>query len=54
MSTTLGVGALTYLPYAFLNLLNPLVAIVIAFAGWNIARLPDRVPPVSAPPPRAV
>jgi Na+:H+ antiporter, NhaC family len=42
MSTTLGVGALAYLPYAFLNLLNPIVAIVIAFAGWNIATLPGR------------
>ncbi len=40
MSTTLGVGALVYLPYAFLNLLNPVVAIVIAFAGWKIAYAP--------------
>lgn len=37
MTTTLGVSSLAYLPYAFLNLLNPLVAIVIAFAGWKIA-----------------
>jgi NhaC family Na+:H+ antiporter len=37
MSTTLGVSALAYLPYAFLNLLNPIIAIVIAFAGWKIA-----------------
>jgi NhaC family Na+:H+ antiporter len=37
MSTTLGVGALTYAPYAFLNLLNPAIAINIAFAGWKIA-----------------
>jgi len=40
MSTTLGVGAMVYLPYAFLNLLNPLIAIAIAFAGWKIARIP--------------
>jgi len=39
MTTTLGVGAMTYMPYAFLNLLNPIVAIVIAFAGWNIAQI---------------
>ncbi len=38
MSTTLGVSALAYLPYAFLNLLNPIIAIIIAFAGWKIAR----------------
>ena len=53
MSTTLGVGALAYLPYAFLNLLNPIVAVVIAFAGWKIARLPERIqqrnPPTSSP-----
>jgi NhaC family Na+:H+ antiporter len=39
MSTTLGVSALAYLPYAFLNLLNPVIAIVMALVGWKIARL---------------
>jgi NhaC family Na+:H+ antiporter len=38
MATTLGVGTLAYLPYAFLNLLSPLVAVGIAAAGWRIAR----------------
>lgn len=38
MSTTLGVGALSYAPYAFLNLLCPLIAIVFGFTGWTIAR----------------
>jgi len=38
MTTTLGVSAMAYLPYAFLNLINPVVAIVIAYAGWRIAR----------------
>jgi Na+:H+ antiporter, NhaC family len=47
MSTTLGVGALTYAPYAFLNLLNPIVAIAIAFAGWKIATLPNRTQPAN-------
>jgi NhaC family Na+:H+ antiporter len=47
MSTTLGVGVAAYLPYAFLNLLNPIVAIAIAFAGWKIARIPTQ--PTSAP-----
>jgi Na+:H+ antiporter, NhaC family len=37
MSSALGVSALAYFPYAFLNLLNPIVAIVIAFAGWKMA-----------------
>ena len=53
MSATLGVGTAAYLPYAFLNLLNPFVAIAIAFAGWKIARLPAEVsatkPPTPAP-----
>ena len=38
MGTTLGVATVAYLPYAFLNLLNPVIAIVIAFAGWKIVR----------------
>jgi Na+:H+ antiporter, NhaC family len=37
MGATLGVSALAYMPYAFLNLLNPVIAIVMAFAGWKIA-----------------
>ena len=51
MSTTLGVNALAYLPYAFLNLLNPIVAIAFAFAGWRIATLRD--PAASTHPPPA-
>jgi NhaC family Na+:H+ antiporter len=51
MSTTLGVSALAYLPYAFLNLLNPILAIVIAFLGWKIVMLPNRGG--SANPPRS-
>lgn len=48
MSTTLGVSAFAYLPYAFLNLTSPVLAIIIAFAGWKIARLPAK--PATAPP----
>jgi len=33
MSTTLGINTLTYLPYAFLNLLNPLVSIFYGITG---------------------
>lgn len=39
MATTLSVSTWAYLPYAFLNLLNPIVAIIIGFAGWKIARI---------------
>ena len=36
MSTALGVSAVAYAPYAFLNLINPIVAIVLAFTGIGI------------------
>jgi NhaC family Na+:H+ antiporter len=39
MSATLGVSALAYLPFAFLNLLNPILSIVYGFTGFSIARL---------------
>lgn len=38
MSTYLGVSTLDYLPYCFLNLVNPLVAIVFAFTGFTIKK----------------
>jgi NhaC family Na+:H+ antiporter len=41
MATTLGVATLTYAPFAFLNLINPVVAAVYGFTGWTIARLPE-------------
>ncbi|MDO4709029.1 MAG: Na+/H+ antiporter NhaC [Pseudomonadota bacterium] len=39
MAATLGVATLDYLPYVFFNLLNPLVAIVMAYAGFKILRI---------------
>lgn len=36
MSTALGISAGAYAPYAFLNLINPLVAIFLAFTGIGI------------------
>ena len=44
MSQTLGVGALSYAPYAFLNLSTPIIAIVIAFMGWGIVVSPRQRP----------
>lgn len=41
MATTLGVATLAYLPWAFLNLVNPLVAALLAFRGITIERVPD-------------
>ena len=44
MASTLGVATLTYLPFCFLNLLNPLISIVYGFTGITIERLPDASP----------
>lgn len=38
MHGVLGVSALAYFPYAFLNLLTPLVAIFLGFMGWTIVK----------------
>ncbi len=60
MAATLGVATLDYLPYAFFNLVSPMVALVLAYAGFKILRLPDTdaTPPPAAsathtPPPRS-
>jgi NhaC family Na+:H+ antiporter len=46
MAQTLGVATLTYAPYAFLNLINPVVAAVYGFTGFTIRRLaPDPAGP---------
>ncbi|MBB5014289.1 Na+/H+ antiporter NhaC [Rehaibacterium terrae] len=39
MAATLGVATFDYLPYAFFNLLSPLVAAVFAYAGFKILKL---------------
>ncbi|GAB5562554.1 MAG: Na+/H+ antiporter NhaC [Synoicihabitans sp.] len=37
MFATLGVFPLAYLPFAFLNLINPLVSLVYGYTGWTMA-----------------
>lgn len=39
MAATLGVATLDYLPYVFFNLVSPLVAVVLAYAGFKILRV---------------
>lgn len=39
MAATLGVATLDYLPYAFFNLINPLIAAAMAYAGFKILKL---------------
>ena len=36
MFATLGVFPLAYLPFAFLNLINPLISLVYGYTGWTI------------------
>lgn len=39
MATTLTVAPLAYLPYCFLNLLTPVIAVFLAYRGWSMAPL---------------
>jgi Na+:H+ antiporter, NhaC family len=55
MAGTLGVPTLAYAPFAFFNLLNPLVALVYGFTGFTVERIPpgetedeDEVPVATA------
>ena len=44
MSQTLGVSTLTYAPFTFFNLLNPVVAMGYAFANIGVAKLSETPP----------
>jgi NhaC family Na+:H+ antiporter len=48
MAATLGVATTSYLPYAFFNLINPLIAIVFAYLGLRMLRSATAAPPVEA------
>jgi len=41
MATSLGVSTFAYLPYCFLNLVNPIVSIVFGFTGITMMKLED-------------
>jgi len=41
MSTYLGVATIEYLPYCFLNLINPIVSIIFGFTGITMMKLED-------------
>jgi NhaC family Na+:H+ antiporter len=48
MAQTLGVATLAYAPYAFLNLLNPVISAIYGFTGFTITKTaskPDAVQP---------
>ena len=48
MAGTLGVATIAYLPFAFFNLVNPLVSIFYGFTGITIKRLDDEPQPAAA------
>ena len=39
MAATLGVATFTYLPFAFFNLINPVVSVIYGYTGFTIRRL---------------
>lgn len=41
MFATLGVFPLAYLPFAFLNLLNPIISAIYGFTGWTMTPVDD-------------
>ncbi|WP_053955886.1 Na+/H+ antiporter NhaC [Inediibacterium massiliense] len=45
MTTALGIHPFVYLPYAFLNLINPLVSIFYGFTGITMEKLPPEESP---------
>jgi NhaC family Na+:H+ antiporter len=47
MAATLGVPTLVYAPYAFVNLLNPVIAIIYGLTNFKIARLEETPEPES-------
>jgi NhaC family Na+:H+ antiporter len=58
MASTLGVATFAYLPYAFFNLINPVVSLIYGITGFTIARIDGKneVPGDDEPhvPPEAV
>lgn len=48
MASTLGVATIAYLPFAFFNLVNPLVSILYGFTGFTIRQLEPETEPASA------
>jgi len=57
MAGVLGVATIKYLPYAFFNLLNPIIALVYAYTGFRVEHVPPTesqtatAEPTGAPPP---
>ena len=48
MASTLGVATFAYLPFAFLNLINPVISIIYGFTGFTIERIEPEGEPEAA------
>jgi len=48
MTATLGVFSFAYLPYAFLNLICPVISVIYGYTGWTIAKAVPVEEPESA------
>jgi NhaC family Na+:H+ antiporter len=44
MAATLGISPFLYLPYAFVNLANPIISLIYGYTGFTIEKL-DKAPP---------
>jgi len=42
MMGALGIGAWVYVPYAFLNILNPIISVIYGYTGFTIEMLKDK------------
>ncbi len=47
MAAALGVPTIAYLPFAFFNLINPLVSIIYGYTGFTITRIKDDAMPAT-------
>ena len=50
MAATLGVATMAYLPFAFFNLINPVVSIIYGFTGFTIVRADEAEEAAAATP----
>jgi NhaC family Na+:H+ antiporter len=41
MSSTLGVATMAYLPFAFFNLINPVISAIYGYTGFKIVRIEE-------------
>ena len=48
MAATLGVATFAYLPFAFFNLINPVVSVIYGFTGFTIEKIEEDAIPVIA------